>query len=65
MRKSSRLFKALLAAEQRSVLETGRSGVRIVRAQLDRHVKIVGAATLVIADYLAAPLLGARLAAWT
>ena len=33
------LFEALLAAEQRSVLETGRSGVRVVRAQLDRHVK--------------------------
>lgn len=52
------LFEAILVAEQQSVLETGRAGVRIVPAQLEHHVKIVGAATLVIADYLAAPLLG-------
>jgi N-acetylglucosamine repressor len=52
------LFDAILAAEQRSVLETGRAGVRIVRAQLEQHVKIVGAATLVITEYLAASLLG-------
>lgn len=51
------LFEDLLATEQRSVLETGRSMVRVGRAAIAAHAKIIGAATLVIADYLAAPLL--------
>jgi glucokinase len=51
------LFKDLLATEQRSVLETGRNQVRVGRAAIQAHAKIIGAATLVIVDYLAAPLL--------
>jgi predicted NBD/HSP70 family sugar kinase len=51
------LFEDLLATEQRSVLETGRNRVRVARAAIQAHAKIIGAATLVIADYLAAPLL--------
>jgi len=50
------LFDRLLAAEQGSVLETGRARVRVIRAALGAEAKLVGAATLVIADYLAAPL---------
>ena len=50
------LFDRLLAAEQGSVLETGRARVRAVRAALGAEAKLIGAATLVIADYLAAPL---------
>ncbi len=50
------LFDRLLAAEQGSVLETGRARVRVVRAALGAEAKLIGAATLVIADYLAAPL---------
>ena len=49
------LYATLLATEQRSVLETGRAGVRIVPAMLDADVKIIGAATLVISAYLALP----------
>lgn len=51
-------FDDLLATEQRSVLETGRSGARVARAVLDAGAKIIGAATLVIDGYLAAPLAG-------
>jgi predicted NBD/HSP70 family sugar kinase len=51
------LFEDVLATEQRSVLETGRNRVRVARAAIQAHAKIIGAATLVIADYLAAPLL--------
>lgn len=50
------LFDELLRTEQRTVLETARHRVQVVRAQLDRNAKIVGAAYSVIADYLAAPL---------
>jgi len=50
------LFDRLLAAEQGSVLETGRTRVRVTRAVLGAEAKLIGAATLVIADYLAAPL---------
>ncbi len=50
------LFDRLLAAEQGSVLETGRARVRVVRAALGAEAKLIGAATLVITDYLAAPL---------
>lgn len=50
------LFDDLLATEQRSVIETGRAGARVARATLDAGAKIVGAATLIIADYLAEPL---------
>lgn len=51
-------FDDLLAAEQRSVLETGRGGTRVVPATLAANAKIIGAATLVIAPYLTAPLSG-------
>ena len=37
-------------------LETGRARVPVVRAALDDNVKIIGAATLVIAEHLATPL---------
>jgi len=50
------LFDRVLVAEQGSVLETGRARVRVVRAALGAEAKLIGAATLVIADYLAAPL---------
>ena len=58
IREGGDLFEKLLAEEQRTVLETGRAGVRITRAVLDEHAKIIGAATLVIAEYLAAPFPG-------
>lgn len=64
IRESGGLLDTLLAAEQRSVLETGRACVRVVPAMFDGDVKIVGAATLMIADYLATPLGGADLAGW-
>jgi N-acetylglucosamine repressor len=53
--RTGNLFATLLAAEQRSVLETARSDVRIVPAMLDAGAKIVGAAAMVITEYLAAP----------
>lgn len=56
IRAGGALFDNLLAAEQRSVLETGRTRVRVVRATLGGDSKAIGAATLVIADYLATPL---------
>jgi N-acetylglucosamine repressor len=49
-------FDRLLMAEQQSVLETARGRVPVLRASLHAPPKIVGAATLAIADYLAAPL---------
>ncbi len=52
----SAFFDDLLATEQRRVLETGRARVRVVRASLAAPAKIVGAATLAIAEYLATPL---------
>jgi glucokinase len=65
IRETNGLLDTLLAAEQRSVLETGRAGVRVVPALLDGDVKIVGAATLLIADYLATPLYSAPdVASW-
>jgi predicted NBD/HSP70 family sugar kinase len=58
IREGGDLFEKLLAEEQRTVLETGRAGVRVTRAVLDEHAKITGAATLVMAEYLAAPFTG-------
>jgi predicted NBD/HSP70 family sugar kinase len=58
IREGADLFEQLLAEEQRTVLETGRVGVRVTRAVLDEHAKIIGAATLVIAESLAAPFPG-------
>jgi predicted NBD/HSP70 family sugar kinase len=58
IREGGDLFEKLLAEEQRTVLETGRAGVRVTRAVLDEHAKIIGAATLVMAEYLAAPFAG-------
>jgi N-acetylglucosamine repressor len=48
-------FDDLLMTEQRSVLEVGRSRVEVRRAAIHKDAKIVGAATLAIAEYLAAP----------
>lgn len=48
-------FDDLLVAEQRSVLEVARSRVEVRRAAIRQDAKIVGAATLAIAEYLAAP----------
>jgi predicted NBD/HSP70 family sugar kinase len=50
------LLDELLRTEQRTVLETARNRVRVVRAQLGAGAKIIGAAHAVVADYLAAPL---------
>jgi predicted NBD/HSP70 family sugar kinase len=49
------LFDDLLVTQQRSVLETARKSVRIVPAALEA-AKVVGAAYMVMADYLSAPL---------
>jgi predicted NBD/HSP70 family sugar kinase len=48
-------FDDLLVAEQRSVLESARNRVEVRRAVIHPDAKVVGAATLVIAEYLAAP----------
>lgn len=48
-------FDDLLVAEQRSVLEVARSKVEVRRAAIRQDAKVVGAATLAIAEYLAAP----------
>jgi glucokinase len=58
IREGGDLFEKLLAEEQRTVLETGRARVRITRAVLDEHAKIIGAATLVMAEALATPFTG-------
>ncbi len=50
------MLDRLLAATQRSVLETARARVRVLPAAITANVKIIGAATLVIAEHLAAPL---------
>ncbi len=50
------MLNRLLAATQRSVLETARARVRVLPAAITANVKIIGAATLVIAEHLAAPL---------
>jgi glucokinase len=42
--------------EQRFVLKTGAGSVGVARAALGENATIIGAAGLVIADYLAAPL---------
>ncbi len=50
------LFEDLLALEQRVVLAPARSRVQIRRAVLGPDAELIGAATLVMADYLAAPV---------
>ncbi len=56
IRAGGSFFDDLLAVEQRVVLETARSRVQIRRAALGADAEIIGAATLVMADYLAAPV---------
>jgi predicted NBD/HSP70 family sugar kinase len=50
------LFDAILAAKQRFLLDPSHAQVPVVRASAGVHAKIVGAALLVIAPYLAAPI---------
>ncbi len=50
------LFDRVLAASGRSVLEVARARVRVAPAVIEAHVKIIGAASLVITERLAAPL---------
>ncbi len=50
-----RLDDALLGG-QRAILDVGRARVPVVRAALGAEAKVIGAATLAAADYLAAPL---------
>ncbi|MBV9278890.1 MAG: ROK family transcriptional regulator [Chloroflexi bacterium] len=50
------LFDDLLVTQHRSVLESARTRVRIARASLGANAKVVGAAYMVVADYLSAPL---------
>jgi len=49
------LFDDVLVAERRSVLDTGHAGVPVVRATLGADAKVIGAATLVTAEYLGVP----------
>lgn len=56
VRAGGTLFDDMLLTEQRSVLETAQGRVRVTRATLGENAKVIGAATLAIADYLAAPL---------
>jgi len=50
------LFDDVLVAERRSVLDTGHAGVPVVRATLGLDdAKVIGAATLVTAEYLGVP----------
>ena len=49
-------FEDLVAVAQRVVLETARTRVQIRRAALGPEAEVIGAATLVMADYLAPPL---------
>lgn len=48
-------FDELLASVQRSVVDIGNARVQVRRASIGAHAKLIGAATMVIADYLAAP----------
>jgi len=50
------IFNRVLAAGTRSVLEPARARVRVAPALIEANVKIIGAASLVITEYLAAPL---------
>ncbi len=50
------LFDRVLAAGTRSVLEPARARVRVAPALIEANVKIIGAASLVITEHLAAPL---------
>ncbi len=45
-----------LARGQRAILDVGRARVPVARAALGADAKVIGAATLAAADYLAAPL---------
>ncbi len=56
IRTGGSFFTDLLAVEQRVVLETARARVQVVHSALDVEAEIIGAATLVIADYLTEPV---------
>ena len=50
------MFDHILAAGRRSLLEVARARVRVAPAVIEANVKIIGAASLVTTEYLAAPL---------
>jgi predicted NBD/HSP70 family sugar kinase len=50
------LLDDALVGGQRAILDVGRARVPVVRAGLGADAKMIGAATLAAADYLAAPL---------
>jgi N-acetylglucosamine repressor len=56
IRAADRLFDEIKVFEQRFVLKTGTGSVGVARSALGAEAKIIGAATLVIADYLTTPL---------
>jgi predicted NBD/HSP70 family sugar kinase len=56
IRAGETLLEEIKVFEQRFVLKTGTGTVGVARSALGADAKIIGAACLVIADYLAAPL---------
>jgi glucokinase len=56
IRAGNQLFDEIRMLEQRFVLKTGTGSVGVALSGLGAGAALVGAASLVIADYLAAPL---------
>jgi glucokinase len=56
IRSAGRLFEAIKSLEQRFVLKPGAGNISVTCSTLGADAKIVGAAGLVISDFLAAPL---------
>jgi glucokinase len=50
------LFDSVLAASRPAVLEVAKARVRVTSAEIEENVKIIGAASLVITEHLAASL---------
>jgi N-acetylglucosamine repressor len=54
--RDSGIFDQILAASRPAVLEAAKACVRVVPAVIEENVKIIGAASLVIAEHLAVPM---------